>query len=253
MPGKGTPRLASVGLVDGSPNQGVTVLAREGEYWTVVFAGRVSRVRDAKGLHYLDHLVRHPGQAVPRPRADRRGGSQPARAVAAACLGRTSLITGSLGDAGQVLDASAVAAYRRRFLDLREELEDAEACADEAWRAGPRTRWTPSPSSWPVAWGWVAGTGGPAPPSERSWLAVTKAIRSAMRRLDEGDHDLGQHLERTMRTGTFCAYVPIRRSGSRWTSRSTPADAGDESTTPPSAAPASGALRGPSSRARAGR
>ncbi len=40
----------------------VNVLAREGEYWTVVYGGRVSRVRDAKGLHYLEHLLRHPGQ-----------------------------------------------------------------------------------------------------------------------------------------------------------------------------------------------
>ncbi len=42
----------------------VNVFAREGEYWTVVFDGRVSRLRDAKGLHYLDHLLRHPGQEL---------------------------------------------------------------------------------------------------------------------------------------------------------------------------------------------
>jgi hypothetical protein len=36
----------------------------EGEYWTIVYGGTVCRLRDAKGLHYLAHLLSHPGQRV---------------------------------------------------------------------------------------------------------------------------------------------------------------------------------------------
>jgi len=35
---------------------------REGEYWTLAFAGTVCRLRDAKGLHCVAHLLRHPGE-----------------------------------------------------------------------------------------------------------------------------------------------------------------------------------------------
>ena len=35
---------------------------REGEYWTIAYEGNVVRLKDAKGLHYLDHLLRHPGR-----------------------------------------------------------------------------------------------------------------------------------------------------------------------------------------------
>jgi len=38
------------------------IFRREGEYWTIGFAGVVVRLRDATGLRYLDHLLRHPGQ-----------------------------------------------------------------------------------------------------------------------------------------------------------------------------------------------
>src|SRR5437879_441706 len=37
---------------------------REGDYWTISFAARVLRIRDAKGLMYLAHLLRRPGRPV---------------------------------------------------------------------------------------------------------------------------------------------------------------------------------------------
>src|SRR5215470_12410452 len=35
-------------------------ICREGEYWTVSFAGSTLRLRDSKGLAYLAQLVRYP-------------------------------------------------------------------------------------------------------------------------------------------------------------------------------------------------
>jgi len=37
---------------------------REGDYWTVAYEGRLVRLRDAKGLRYLDQLLRHPGREL---------------------------------------------------------------------------------------------------------------------------------------------------------------------------------------------
>ena len=37
----------------------------EAEYWTIAFNVAVVRLRDSKGLHYVAHLLRHPGRRFP--------------------------------------------------------------------------------------------------------------------------------------------------------------------------------------------
>ena len=38
------------------------VCRREGEYWSIAFAGEAFRLKYLKGLHYLAYLLRHPGR-----------------------------------------------------------------------------------------------------------------------------------------------------------------------------------------------
>ena len=52
------PLRASRGDHEGSDG----LIRREGDYWTIAYDGTVVRLRDAKGLRYLDHLLRHPGR-----------------------------------------------------------------------------------------------------------------------------------------------------------------------------------------------
>ena len=37
------------------------VFRREGDYWTIAYDAAVVRLRDAKGLRYIEPLLRHPG------------------------------------------------------------------------------------------------------------------------------------------------------------------------------------------------
>src|SRR5512147_2034044 len=39
------------------------VFRREGDYWTIAYDAAVVRLRDAKGLRYLEPLLRHPGRS----------------------------------------------------------------------------------------------------------------------------------------------------------------------------------------------
>ena len=39
------------------------VFRREGDYWTIAYDAAVVRLKDAKGLRYLELLLRHPGQS----------------------------------------------------------------------------------------------------------------------------------------------------------------------------------------------
>jgi hypothetical protein len=52
--------------------------------------------------------------------------------------------------------------------------------------------------------------------SERARAGVTRAIRQAIARLAEHHPELGEHLDRTIRTGTYCAYLPDPRATVDW-------------------------------------
>ena len=55
-----------------------------------------------------------------------------------------------------------------------------------------------------------------AAPSERARASVTRSIRRALARISEHHPELGAHLERTVRTGTYCAYLPDPGTPRRW-------------------------------------
>ena len=39
------------------------MLRREGDYWTIIYDASVVRLKDAKGLRYLERLLRDPGRS----------------------------------------------------------------------------------------------------------------------------------------------------------------------------------------------
>jgi len=51
---------------------------------------------------------------------------------------------------------------------------------------------------------------------ERTRVAVTKAIRTTLRRLATHDPVLGELLDRSVRTGAVCSYVPVVGLPSAW-------------------------------------
>src|SRR5262249_14708689 len=104
-------------LVRGRPEASACVFHREGEYWTIAYAGAVCRLRDMRGLGYLAHLLRHPGQEF-----------HVLDLVSA--ISRTPASVPVQGDAGPPLDAQAKAAYRTRLAELRDALEEAERFND---------------------------------------------------------------------------------------------------------------------------
>ena len=99
---------------------------REGDYWSVVFEGRTVRVRDLKGMRYLARLLAYPGRdfhVLDLVAAETS--SFAGRARQAAGLSRAAL-----GDAGEMLDARAKNAYRRRLAEIEDDIEQARAIGD---------------------------------------------------------------------------------------------------------------------------
>jgi hypothetical protein len=113
-----------------------------------------------------------------------------------------------LGDAGEMLDEQAKAAYRRRLSELREELEEAKELAnvERAEQAEQEIDALTRELSRAV------GLGGrnrrAASASERARQSITKTIKAVLERIAESDAALGDICSRCIRTGTFCSYQP---------------------------------------------
>ena len=179
-------------------------LRREGEYWTVVFDGRTVRVRDTKGMRHLARLLAEPGREF-----------HVLDLVAAEAGGREA-IGGASGDAGELLDDRAKAAYRRRLTEIDEDLEEATASADlgRAAQAEAERELLLRELARAVGLGGRDRLAGSA--SERARAGVTRALRQVISRLGAHHRDLGAHLDRTIRTGTYCAYEPDPHGAPRW-------------------------------------
>jgi hypothetical protein len=212
-------RLADWIEAAAAPEACGNVFRREGEYWTVRYEGSVALLTDAKGLRYLARLLGNPGReylAVDLETADgqtarpapsgMRGGAGPGELRARP----------DLGDAGELLDARAKAAYKARLDELAAELDEADRFNDpgRAAKASAERDFLVDELARAV------GLGGrdrrAASHAERARLNVTRAIRAAMANLARANPSLGRHLAVTVRTGRYCSYTPDPRAPITW-------------------------------------
>ena len=200
---------------DERPAPDVNVFRREGDYWSLVFEGQTVRVRDLKGVRYLARLLAAPGREfhVLDLVAAEAGGAAQVASDHGADLSRTRL-----GDAGEILDRRAKNAYRRRLVEIEDDIDQARALGDteRAAQADAERDFLVRELSQAL------GLGGrhrrAASASERARVAVTRAVRQAIARIGEHHPRLGEHLNWAIRTGTYCAYLPDPRVPTDWTS-----------------------------------
>ena len=196
---------------DKAGTQARNVFRREGDYWLVVFGERTVRVRDLKGMRYLARLFADPEREfhvldlvaaeTTTTGLNERG---PARDGIA------------LGDAGEMLDAQAKDAYHRRLVEIDEDIDDAHTSGDalREEQAEVERDFLVRELSRAVGLGGRGRRAGSA--SERGRAAVTRAVRQAVTRLTAHHPELGEHLDRTIRTGTYCSYRPDPRLPADW-------------------------------------
>jgi hypothetical protein len=198
------------------------VFLREGEFWTIACWDKIFRLSDVRGLAYIAYLLGHPGEEyhvlslVSEADGRRVGGGILEETTNGEQHVHSDLTVGRMGDAGEMLDAQAKAAYKRRIAELREQLEEArelnqiervdrleeeiEALGGELSRA--------------------VGSGGrdrrSASAAERARINVTRAIKVALERIAEHNPALATLLTGSIRTGTFCSYTPDSRLPASW-------------------------------------
>jgi hypothetical protein len=107
-----------------------------------------------------------------------------------------------------MLDSQAKAAYRARVAALQEEIDEAESFNDPERAARAREELAFVARELASAVGLHGRDRKSGSDAERARVNVTRAIRTALKRVSEHDPVLGRQLGASIRTGTFCVYVP---------------------------------------------
>jgi tetratricopeptide (TPR) repeat protein len=191
------------------------VFRREGDYWSVVFVGRAARVRDSKGLRYIARLLAEPGRELHVLDLVRR--ESHASETAGGAEAPESMLA-DFGDAGELLDARAAAAYRRRLAEIEEDIEEARAIGDDRRAAQAEIEHEVIVQELARAFGLGGRERRVGSASERARSAVTRAVRHALARIEKHHSPLGAHLGHAVRTGTYCVYRPDPHMSVTWIS-----------------------------------
>lgn len=184
----------SVGRAAAEP----ALLAREGELWQVGLGDSSCRLRDSLGLRHLSTLLAAPGREFHC--VELTAGDDPQASALASEAGLPAL------------DAAALAAYRHRLVELREDLQEAEAFADKGRAERLRDELEFLTSELTAATGLRGRVRTASAASERARVSVTRAVRAAIDRIARDLPRLGEHLRACVHTGTFVSYTPTDRS-----------------------------------------
>lgn len=169
-------------------------MSRNGDSWLVSFGNVEFHVKDVRGVRILAALVAEPGREF--------------HVIDLSSSPSESSERVDLGDSGVEIDEEARRQYRARVGELREELAEAEEWNDtgRADRARKELDAIESELSRAVGLGGRQRRRGSA--AERARVNVQRRIRDAIRRIEEFHPSLAKHLDRSVRTGTYCSYDP---------------------------------------------
>jgi hypothetical protein len=191
------------------------VFRHEGDFWTLAYAGRVCRIRDAKGLRHVAFLIRHRGLEFHvrqlLAETDGRGSADGGSA--------TSFSEGlhvSREDGGPLLDTRARVDYRKRLEDLRGMLAEAEDHNDLGRAEAARAEMDLLACHLAAAFGLGGRRRRAASASERARLTVTKRIKDVVRKLRVCHPPLARHLCQAIKTGYYCTYAPDQEAPPVW-------------------------------------
>lgn len=188
------------------------VFAGTGEYWTIGFESAHFSLKDAKGLGYIQRLLRDPGHEFHAldlltengTAADASGTGE----VVSSRPDPSALTVRAPGDAGEMLDPRAKQEYRNRLRELHEQFEELRDRGDEEAAANVESEieFLTREIARAVGLGGRDRRAGAA--AERARLNVTRAIKATIEKIADRDARLADILTRSIRTGTFCSFVP---------------------------------------------
>jgi hypothetical protein len=169
----------------------VPAFARHGERWDVNWQSERLSLEDTKGLEFLARLVGSPGRRFH---------------VFELLQVRRDEVDG--GDAGELLDDTAIDSYRQRVHTLREQAGEHEAQGAEqaAQRVRAEIEAIEDELSRALGLGGRKRRQGSA--VEKARINVQRRIRDALRRIARTSPALARYLDKSIKTGTTCVFDP---------------------------------------------
>jgi hypothetical protein len=186
------------------------VFRREGELRTVAFGGTTAQLVDLKGMRYLEILFANPG---------REFHVLELLALEAGTTGHGRLEdvpASQESDTGPLIDETARDAYRRRLLEIEEDIEEAARNNDLERRALAEADRDYLVRELARGFGLGGRPRRQGAPSERARSAVTRTINYAVSRLAQQQPALVGHLRRALHTGVYVRYEPDPLAGIHW-------------------------------------
>jgi predicted ATPase len=197
------------------------LFACSGEFWTLGLGEVTFSLRDIRGLGCIQRLLQRPGEEIPALELLKPCGAN--SAANASHLERPSSLPvgvtvrpGLTGDAGEMLDHQAKLEYRRKISELREEQDELRDRGDHerVEEIESEIQFLTHELARALDIRGRARRAGSI--SERARLNVRRAIKAALQKTSERHATMGALLEQTIRTGTFCSYVPNPLSPVAW-------------------------------------
>ncbi len=177
-------------------------LQRQGDVWCVGLDENTHLIRHAKGLDYLARLVEQPGRDW-------------------YALDLYSIVAGmpvlDESGTGPGLDAAAREAYRARYLELSDRLDRSIETADLGTSDATRDELELLEAELVGAFGLGGRTRTSHDATEKARINVRRSISRAVSRISSVNPALGDHLDRSVRTGRFCCYDPSQTLRISWT------------------------------------
>ena len=171
---------------------------REGPGWLLTAGAERARLPESRGAHQLRALL-----AAPRHE-----------------IAALDLVAGDAGlNAGvatPVLDELALAAYRRRLLELDVELRDADAAGDRARSERAEVERAALLDELRRSTSLGGRSRAISNEAERARVNVTRTLRSVLARIVVQAPHAGAHLQASIRTGVACRYEPAPGASVRW-------------------------------------
>ncbi len=177
-------------------------LQRQGDVWCVGLDDDANLIRHSKGLDYLARLVERPGREW-------------------YVLDLYSLVAGmpvlDETGAGPGLDVVARDTYRARYLELSDRLDCSIETADLGTSDATRLEIEQLEAELVGAFGLGGRPRTSHDAAEKARVNVRRSISRAVSSISSVNPALGDHLDRSVRTGRFCCYDPSQTLRIGWT------------------------------------
>jgi hypothetical protein len=193
-------RLETAAPEVSSPERTTTMTLRPGPagVWLVGCGNVETAIPARRGLEHLQVLLSHPGVEVPALRL--AGGAE----------------TVQQSGLGEVIDAQALAAYRRRLGEIDTALDDADASGDAALGESLTKEHEALLAQVAAATGLGGRSRVGGSSAERARVTVRKAIAAALDAIHAADPVVARHLTTYVRTGVRCCYEPDPDTPVEW-------------------------------------